>query len=163
MKHSSANLPRKQPRLLPADGAAHMTSLPASHYYGFMYCTPRMEMRSFNPSNPSSLSMASPQVSSPSSSGMMIPVAEQPLMVGNFPVTRTRVGCFNYYALMIVQTSLERYQEQTRKKTILISENWGSQPIGNFLNRIDLTVPTILRTQKRIQGIKRKNFFSSSA
>lgn len=108
MKQGSANLPRKQPRLLPADGAAHMTSLPVSHYYGFMYCTPRMEMRNFNPSNPSSVSMASPRVSSPSSSGMMIPTAEQPHMVGNFPVTRTRVGCFNYYALMIFQTSLER-------------------------------------------------------
>lgn len=101
MKQSSANLPRKQPRLLPADGAAHMTSLPVSHYYGFMYCTPRMEMRNFNPSSPSSISMASPRVSSPSSSGMMIPVAEQPHMVGNFPVSRTRVGCFNYNNLCI--------------------------------------------------------------
>lgn len=66
-------------------------------------------MRSFNPSNPSSVSMASPRVSSPSRSGMMIPIAEQPHMVGNFPVTRTRVGCFNYFALMIAQNSLERY------------------------------------------------------
>ena len=53
--------------------------------------------------------MASPRVSSPSRSGMMIPIAEQPHMVGNFPVTRTRVGCFNYFALMIAQNSLERY------------------------------------------------------
>lgn len=66
-------------------------------------------MRSFNPSNPSYVSLASPRVSSPSSSGMMIPIAEQPYMVGNFPVTRPQVGYFNYYASMIVQTSLERH------------------------------------------------------